>query len=398
MATSRPFAYNPSFLTLSGTINVGNICIGVDPLNVYVANYGGLTWWNGPDEDLGFIIVVPVPSNTQPTPYPGVFASIGFWGTEIFGSPFSDATFINLVNGAFGQTFTTISQSINYLSTNGYWTNYLPSISNTDAYNYALKVVLSGGFIDDITGTALDVLFGDLQNQNLQSGPSFYSALEGFYPMLGLTSATQAINGNGNTAYDLQFYGGWTFSSLGMQGNGINTQAYTGKDYLGITGDELDNTHFSIYGTVPNNSTSNGDLALNGTLSRWATITLNKIGGGGQGRYEYDCGSGSDSVPNLNSGDFVTISTQGGTTYAYENGAAASPSSAGSVTYVGYGDSSGLYLGVAFNGGGGCPFGFGRSVNTFGWSSFGGFMSTLDMATYQTIVNTFMTSIGRNTY
>jgi hypothetical protein len=216
--------------------------------------------------------------------------------------------------------------------------------------------------------------------------------------MLGTTSATQAINANGNTSYDLQLSGGWIFGSLGMQGNGINTSAYTGKYYIPVTGDELDNTHFSIYGTVPNNTPSNGDLALNGTFSRWATITLNKIGGGGSGRYEYDCGSGSDSTPVLNSGDFVTISTQGGTTYAYENGAAASPSSAGSVTYVGYGDSSGLYLGVAFNGGGGCPSGSGRSVNTFGWSSFGGFMNPVDMGNYQTIVYTFMTSIGRNTY
>ena len=396
MATSRPFAYNPSLLTLSGTINVGNICIGVDPLNVYKANYGGLTWWNGPDEDLGFIIVVPVPSNTQPTPYPGVFASIGFWGTEIFGSPFSDATFINLVNGAFGQTFTTISQSINYLSTNGYWTNYLPSISNADAYNYALKVVLSGGFIDDITGTALDILFNDLQNNYTNAGPSFYSVLEGFYPMLGLTSATQAINGNGNTAYDLQFAGGWIFGSLGMQGNGINTEAYTGKDYIAYVGDELDNTHFSIYGTVPGNSPSNGDLALNGQYSRWATITLNKIGSG-TGHYDYDCASGSDAAPLLNSGDFVTISAQGSAAYYCENSGAGG-GGAGIVTYSSYYDASGLYLGYASNGGGGCSFGSGRSVNTFGWSSFGGYMNTTDMVNYQIIVNTFMTSIGRNTY
>jgi hypothetical protein len=390
MPTSRPFSYNPFYLNLSGTYNIGTMCVGVGS-NPYINNYGGLTWWNGPDEDLGFIIVVPVPSNTQPTPYPGVFASIGFWGTEIFGSPFSDATFINLVNGAFGQTFTTISQSINYLSTNGYWTNYLPSISNTDAYNYALKVVLSGGFIDDITGTALDVLFGDLQNQNLQSGPTFYSALEGFYPILGTTSASQAINANGNTAYDLEFYGGWVRNSLGMQGNGINTYAYTGKDYINITGYELYNTHFSIYGTVPNNSPSNGDLSVEGNATRSASIILNRISSG-DGHYEYDCASGTDAVPALNSGNFVTISTDGGSTYAYENGVAANPSSAGGLTPLV--DSPSLYLGRGVS----CVVFNGYSVNTFGWVSFGGFMSPTDMATYQTIVNTFMTSIGRNTY
>lgn len=389
MATSRPFAYNPSLLSLAGTINVGNICIGVSSSNVYVGNYGGLTWWNGPDESLGYVIAVPVSSNTQPTPYSGVFASVGFWGTEIFSSPFSETTFVNLVNQVFNQSFTTGYAASSWLTTNGYWTNY-PALSNTDAQNYALQVVAAGGYIDYTTATALDVLFGDLQNQ----GPSFYSVLEGFYPMLGLTSATQGINANGNTAYDLQFFGGWSFGSLGMRGNGFNTYAYTGKDYINIMGTELYNTHFSIYGTIPNNTPSNGDLSASGSLTRSVTITLNKIGGGGSGRYEYDCGSGTDASPVLNSGNFVTISTDGSNTYAYENGFSASPGSAGSISTLI--DNPSLYLGIANNIV--CGSNGGTSVNTFGWSSFGGFMSTTNMGIYQTIVNTFMTSIGRNTY
>jgi hypothetical protein len=391
MATSRPFAYNPSLLTLSGTINVGSICVGVDPLNVYKANYGGLTWWNGPDEELGYVIAVPVPSNTQPTPYPGVFASVGFWGTAIFSSPFSDTTFINLVNQVFSQSLTSGIDAAIWLFNNGYWTNY-PLTSNTDASDYILQFVSAGGTIDSTITSALDVLFNDLQNNlmNGGTGPSFYSVLEGFYPMLGLTSATQGINANGNASYNLQFGGGWTFGSLGMQGNGINTYAYTGKDYIAYIGNELENTHFSIYGTVIGNPPSNGDLAVNGSYGRWVSIILNRIGD--SGRYEYDCGNGTDSVPALGSGDFVTISAQFGSTYGYRNG---SSESVGPIsTFIG---SAALYLGKN-NFYGGCPVYNGVSVNTFGWSSFGTFMSTTDMGTYQTIVNTFMTSIGRNTY
>jgi len=181
-----------------------------------------------------------------------------------------------------------------------------------------------------------------------------------------------------------------------MSGNGINTQAYTGKDYIYITGNELDNTHFSIYGTVSNNTPSNGDLSVNGLDTRSVTITLNKIGAGGSGRYEYDCNSGANAAPVLNSGNFVIISTNGGSTYAYENGFPASPSSAGSIST--HTDSPSLYLGIASNGSASCTSGGGVSVNTFGWASFGGFMNPTDMATYQSIVNTFMTSIGRNTY
>jgi hypothetical protein len=264
-------------------------------------------------------------------------------------------------------------------------------ITNPDAFAYASEVIAAGGSIDYTTALALDVLFNDLQNNNTQAGSSFYDVLEGFYPMLGTTSATQAINANGNTSYDLQFAGGWTFGSLGMQGNGINTFADTGKDYINITGNELYNTHFSIYGTVPNNSPSNGDLSVEGNLTRSVSIILNRISSG-DGRYEYDCGSGTDAVPALNSGNFVTISTDGGSTYAYQNGSAPTPSSAGIISSLI--DSPSLYLGRGIS----CVTNNGYSVNTFGWSSFGGFMSPTDMSNYQTIVNTFMTSIGRNTY
>ena len=267
-------------------------------------------------------------------------------------------------------------------------------ISNPDAYAYASRVIASGGSIDNTTATALDILFNDLQNTSLESGLDvLYSVLEGFYPMLGLTSATQAINANGNTAYDLQLSGGWTFGSLGMQGNGINTQAYTGKDYIPITGYELYNTHFSIYGTVPNNTPSNGDLSVSG-VERQVTITLNKIGTG-TGRYEYDCSSGVNSIPLLNSGDFVTISTSGGATFYCENSGAGGGSAGTISTLL---TSGSLYLGVSPYLPLSCTFNSGRSVNTFGWSSFGGFMSASDMVHYQNIVNTFMTSIGRNTY
>ena len=382
---------SPYLLTLPGTINVGSICVGVDPLNVYKANYGGLTWWNGPDEELGYVIAVPVPSNTQPTPYSGVFASVGFWGTAIFSSPFSDTTFVNLVNQVFNQSFTTGLAASSWLTTNGYWNSY-PILSNTDATNYVLQVTSAGGYISLTTASALDILFNDLQNNlmNGGTGPSFYSVLEGFYPILGTTPATQAINANGNTAYDLQFSGGWVRNSLGMQGNGINTYAYTGKDYIAYIGNELENTHFSIYGTVIGNPPSNGDLAVNGSYGRWVSIILNRIGD--SGRYEYDCAAGTDSVPYLGSGDCVVISAQFGSTYGYRNG---SSESVGPIsTFIG---SAGLYLGKN-NFYGGCPVYNGVSVNTFGWSSFGTFMSTTDMDTYQAIVNTFMTSIGRNTY
>jgi hypothetical protein len=118
---------------------------------------------------------------------------------------------------------------------------------------------------------------------------------------------------------------------------------------------------------------------------------LNSSYGGGGGRYEYVCGSGANVLGN--SGDFVTISNDGGNIYSYQNGV--SNGSSAQIPVLNVGQS--LYLGSSFSFSL-CSLGVGVSINTFGWSSFGGFMSTTDMGTYQSIVNTFMTSIGRNTY
>jgi hypothetical protein len=64
MATTRPFSYNTGS-TISGTIQVGDLAVGYP-----TSGYTGTEWWNGPDEDLGYVIAQSVPNNTQPTNVP----------------------------------------------------------------------------------------------------------------------------------------------------------------------------------------------------------------------------------------------------------------------------------------------------------------------------------------
>jgi len=61
MATTRPFAYNPGS-PIAGTIQVGDLAVGYP-----TSGYTGMEWWNGPDEDLGYVIAQPVSADTQPT-------------------------------------------------------------------------------------------------------------------------------------------------------------------------------------------------------------------------------------------------------------------------------------------------------------------------------------------
>lgn len=85
MATSRPFAYNPGG-SLSGTTQVGDISVGTPTIGFEST---GLEWWNGPDEDLGYVIALPAPLDNQDTPVPG---------NELYLDPAHKATDISLSN------------------------------------------------------------------------------------------------------------------------------------------------------------------------------------------------------------------------------------------------------------------------------------------------------------
>ena len=62
MSTTRPFAINDGS-TISGTTQVGRLVIGVDDQD-YSQNPGGVTWYMGPDEELGFVVAMPSVSGT----------------------------------------------------------------------------------------------------------------------------------------------------------------------------------------------------------------------------------------------------------------------------------------------------------------------------------------------
>jgi hypothetical protein len=117
MSTARPFAFNTGS-TISSTEQLGDIAIGVLPEN-YALNYGGIKWWNGPDEDLGYIICYPNSDQNHPSP-DGNVAGVGFFRSALK----TDESFISLVNDVFNQNFVTGLQAKTYLNNNGYWTSW----------------------------------------------------------------------------------------------------------------------------------------------------------------------------------------------------------------------------------------------------------------------------------
>ena len=135
MATNRPFAYNTG-TGISGTTQVGDLAVG-SPTSGFAST--GLTWWGGPDEELGVIIAYSQPAGNHPTPLPGQFASLGFKRT-------TESAFVGFVNNYYNAGVSTAADAKTWLNANGYWTSWV------QPYTAGLyKTTYSGYFADNVS-------------------------------------------------------------------------------------------------------------------------------------------------------------------------------------------------------------------------------------------------------
>ncbi len=130
MSTTRPFAYNTGS-TISATTQIGDLAIGTNDLPLS-EGYGGLSWKNGPDEDLGYVIGYPQSGGTQPLPISGT-GFVQFWRSKI---PGDDTSFINLAEYisrkySTPQTFVNANDAKIWLNSNGFWTSYDQPVTPT---------------------------------------------------------------------------------------------------------------------------------------------------------------------------------------------------------------------------------------------------------------------------
>jgi hypothetical protein len=118
MPKTRLFAYNTGSL-ITGTTQVGDIAISVSPLLNYSQGAGGVRWWNGPDENLGYVITHTTPSGTQPNPDDEP-AYIGFYRTN----GFDDNELIGFANLLLNTNYNNVLDASTGLTYNGYWNSY----------------------------------------------------------------------------------------------------------------------------------------------------------------------------------------------------------------------------------------------------------------------------------
>ena len=111
----RPFAYN-SGSQISGTQKYGNLTVATSSQN-FSGGYGGVRWFNGPDESIGWVLGFAREDNQQP----------GFIRTDNK----TDAEFLAMVNNLSERrsqsAFTDGAAAKTWLNANGYWTNWVAS-------------------------------------------------------------------------------------------------------------------------------------------------------------------------------------------------------------------------------------------------------------------------------
>lgn len=139
---SRPFTYNNGN-QIPGTEKFGNLTVGI-PTNGYQST--NLQWWNGPDEDLGYVVAkLNVDENgngLQPTPIEGVFGNVGFNRTKTW----LYSEFLDLVNSEFGQNFTNPVDAKVWLESNSKWTSFIDNLQNS----FRSRVLTDGGEFESI--------------------------------------------------------------------------------------------------------------------------------------------------------------------------------------------------------------------------------------------------------
>jgi len=299
MALSRPFAYNDTGSPISGTTQYDDLVVG----NIeapYGANYGGVTWWGGPDEDLRYAIGNSRPGG-QPVP-PGVTgpANVGFWGTELGDK--TNEGFLNLANyiGTLNNQppFANATEASNWLTNNGYWNSYRTwsaggalingrsALAGAGTQNAGLAF---GGFINPTTVSCTE----EYNGSSWSAGGALISTRCGLAGA-GTQNAGLAIGGSPGATSCTEEYDGSSWSaggaliiervdsgSAGTQNAGLTFGGQVGAPpFVAASAEEYNGTSWSVGGTLSTAryglggaGTQNTGLAFGGRSNSSPTVS-----------------------------------------------------------------------------------------------------------------------------
>ena len=114
-----------------------------------------------------------------------------------------------------------------------------PALGYADAVTYMNAVINAGGYLDASMSAATIQLFVDLQSD------TSWSRLDAFYPFMGLSLPAYTINGKNPGTHNLTWNGGVSHNASGVTGNDIN--GFGNTNYNENSHAQLNNLHIGVY-------------------------------------------------------------------------------------------------------------------------------------------------------
>jgi hypothetical protein len=250
---------------------------------------------------------------------------------------------------------------------------------DADATAYLAAVVAAGGTVDATITTATNTLFTDLKTYGI------YSKLTAFYPTVGGTQAAHQVEGKSpGGAYNLTFFGTWTHTSAGMDPTASSPYATTNLNpYVVYGGTKI--MSMGVYTTQTNLSGDTYHLGAYTDGNNFASL-----GGRSGSLATFNANTTTFSVFGSESYGFLTLSSNGTTVNvdlyrsSFSGNVSGSPEGNLPPNYQ-------FYLGAL------------NLANSYYQSSFvnqnfaffGTYLTPTEIANFQTTVQAFQTTLGR---
>lgn len=263
---------------------------------------------------------------------------------------------------------------------------------DSDAATYLAAVLAAGGTLNSTISGATNTLFTNLKTNGL------YTKLFDFYPIVGSTANSHSINAKSPGTYPIAWFGtgavhsfsGFTLPGAGGGGaygrfSGLSTTdiATTGGDlhisqYIWKTGTPGNDSGYDVCASDANNSNQN-----------YIIVNFN---GGTTTYYDWQ-GSYNTSVASIATLGYWNLTRNSGNTQSvlFKNGSQIA-NAIDSIYYC----NTDYFIGAEPIGGN--TVGGGKNTKGYNFFTFGYRLSASEESTLSTIINTFQTTLGRNTY
>ena len=268
-----------------------------------------------------------------------------------------------------------------------------PLSGTTEALSYLNKVVVSGGTVSPTASAATITLFTSIVSNGL------WDKIYCMYPVLGGVSASHSINARSSVGtYDIVFNGGWTHTSSGMTANGTNGYGRT------LTRPDLafgtNPTHLSISVNAQGAGDRIYDMGANtndASLTQQINITAKRSSGTGNNTLfdagTFNGGNGRVSSTTATTANGITVGSARAATdrILYRDGFTMATQTANQpLSYT----ANDIYIGA--QNAGGTPLYY--SDNRYSFATIGSGLTNTEIVNLTNIINTYQTSLGRNTY